>query len=158
MASILIIESHPILREALRRFLFPEHQTVAREGWSGAEDLQGHDLVIVDAEALEEGGGGADALLRALQRLRMPSVWLHGGDAPVLRPGRLAAAVAKPVEGAALEAALRSLLEPRPSRPGSRSGSRPPADPPSGDESPEAGAPDGEIFELTEVVEEPKDS
>ena len=157
MASILIIESHPILREALRRFLFPEHQTVAREGWSGSEDLQGHDLVIVDLDALEEDGG-ADALLRAFQRLGIPSVWLHQGDAPALRPGRLTAAVAKPVEGAALEAALRSLLEPRPSRPRSRSGARPPAVPPSGDDSPEAEAPDGGIFELTEVVEEPKDS
>ena len=155
MASILIIESHPILREALRRFLFPAHQTVAREGWSGSEDLQGHALVIVDHEALEEGG---DALLRALQRLGIPSVWLYQGDVPALRPGRLTATVAKPVEGAALEAALQSLLEPRPSRSRSPSGPRPPADPPSGDEVPEVTVPDGEIFELTEVVEEPKDS
>ncbi len=50
MASILIVESHPILREALRQFLFPEHQTVTRDRWAGPGDLQRHDLVIVDRE------------------------------------------------------------------------------------------------------------
>ena len=157
MASILIIESHPILRGALRQFLFPEHQTVAKEGWPGSENLQGYDLVIVDREALEPDGGAED-LLRALQRLGIPSVWLHEGDDPSFRRGRLTAAVAKPVEGAALEAALKSLLEPQPSRPRSRSATRPPEDPTSGEESAAAAGPDGEIFELTEVVEEPKDT
>ncbi len=139
MASILIIESHPILREALRQFLFPEHQTVVREGWSVPADLKGHDLVIVDRESVE-GGGAADELLRALQRLKIPSVWLHQGPPPSLKPARLTAAVAKPLEGPALEAAMRSLL-------GNTS--------PSGDDVSGADPADGEIIELTEVVEEP---
>ena len=139
MASILIIESHPILREALRQFLFPEHRTVVREGWSGPADLKGHDLVIVDRESVEDGGGAGE-LLRALQRLKIPSVWLHQGPPPSLKPARLTAAVAKPLEGPALEAAMRSLLEDTS---------------PSGDDVSGADPADGEIVELTEVVEEP---
>ena len=110
MASILIIESHPILREALRQFLFPEHQTVVQEGWSVPADLKDHDLVIVDRESVE-GSAAASELLRALQRFKIPSVWLHQGPPPSLKPARLTAAVAKPLEGPALEAAMRSLLE-----------------------------------------------
>ena len=153
MASILIIESHPILREALRQFLFPEHQTVVREGWSVPADLKGHDLVIVDRESVEDGGG---ELLRALQRLKIPSVWLHQGPPPSLKPARLTAAVAKPLEGPALEAAMRSLLENT-----SPSGTRrlatdeTPGDGAPEDHVPRAGPADGGIIELTEVVEEP---
>lgn len=139
MASILIIESHPILREALRQFLFPEHQTVVREGWSVPADLKDHDLVIVDRESVE-GSAAAGELLRALQRFKIPSVWLHQGPPPSLKPARLTAAVAKPLEGPALEAAMRSLLE---------------NTSPSGDDVSGADPADGEIVELTEVVEEP---
>ncbi len=150
MASILIIESHPILREALRQFLFPEHQTTVREGWSGPTDVKGHDLVIVDRESLEDGGGPVDELLRTLQRLKIPSVWLHRGTPPALKPARLAVTVAKPLEGPALEAAMRSLLEMKPASGTRRLASdEPPEDDLSGD-----GPADGEIIELTEVVEE----
>ena len=149
MASILIIASHPILREALRRFLFPEHRTAARDRWSVPADLEHHDLVIVDRDTLED----ADGLLRALQRLDMPSVWLHQGLPPSLRPARLTATVAKPLEGPALEAALQSVLRTT-STPETRPGTEPPSDEPSGAE-PEADPPPGsEIIELTEVMEE----
>ena len=149
MASILIIESHPIVREALRQFLFPEHQTVVREGWSDPADLKGHDLVIVDRESVEDGAAGE--LLRALQRLKIPSVWLHQGPPPSLKPARLTAAVAKPLEGPALEAAMRSLLEN--TSPSGTLGSA--AEEPPGDDVSGADPADGEIIELTEVVEEP---
>lgn len=148
MAGILIIERHPILREALRQFLFPEHQTVTRDRWTGSGDLQRHDLVIVDRETLEEGGGTVEAL-RALQRLKVPSVWLHRGPAPSLKPGRLTETVAKPVEGPALESAVRSLLEAAsaPRKQARRRPDEPPVDEPEGD--------GGGIIELTEVVEGP---
>jgi len=150
MASILIIERYPILREALRQFLFPEHRTVVREGWSDPTDLKGHDLVIVDRESVEDGGGAGE-LLRALQRLKIPSVWLHQGPPPSLKPARLTATVAKPLEGPSLEAAMRSLLENT-----SPSGThRPVTDEPPADDVPGAESGDGEIIELTEVVEEP---
>ena len=152
MASILIIASYPILREALRQFLFPEHRTVARDRWSAAADLQHHDLVIVDREALDD----TDEFLRVLQRLKIPSVWLHQGPAPSLRPARLTATVAMPLEGPSLEAAVRSLLS-MTSGPETGSEAPPPSDEPSVAE-PEASPPrDGEIIELTEVVEEPDD-
>ena len=155
MASILIIESHPILREALRQFLFPEHQTVVREGWSVPADLKGHDLVIVDRESVEDGGGGAGELLRALQRLKIPSVWLHQGPPPSLKPVRLTAAVAKPLEGPALEAAMRSLLgNTSPSGTRGQATPEPPGDDAPGDDVSGAEPADGEIIELTEVVEE----
>lgn len=140
MASILIIANHPILRETLRQFLFPEHRTVARGRWSEPADLQHHDVVIVDHDTLED----ADGLLRALQPLKIPSVWLHQGPAPSLKPARLTATVAKPLEGAALEAALQSLLgTPPEDRPPVRQAG---AEEPSGDEVPD------EIIELTEVI------
>ena len=148
MANILIIERHPILREALRQFLFPEHRTAVREGWFGPADLEGHDLVIVDRESVEDGGG---ELPRALQRLKIPSVWLHQGPPPALKPARLTATVAKPLEGPALGAAMRSLLEDT-SPAGTR---RPAADEPPGNDVPGAEPADGEIIELTEIVREP---
>lgn len=155
MASILIIESHPILREALRQFLFPEHRTVVREDWSVPTGLEGYDLVIVDRESVEEGGGAGE-LLRALQRLKIPSVWLHKGPPPSLKPARLTAAVAKPLEGPALDAAMRSLLE-NTSPSGTRrpATAEPPGDDAPADEVSGAEPADGEIIELTEVVEEP---
>ena len=146
MASILIIERHPILREALRQFLFPEHQTVTRDRWSEEGDLQRYDLVIVDRETLDEGGGATGEVLRALQHLRIPSVWLHRGRAPSLKPARLTGTVAKPLEGPALEVAVRSLLGTA-SAPESRRGAQPRAD------EPRDAA--GGIIELTEVVAEP---
>ncbi len=146
MASILIIESHPILREALRQFLFPEHQTLTRDRWAGPGDLQRHDLVIVDRETVEDGGRTVEAL-RALQRLKVPSVWLHQGPAPPFKPGRLTETLAKPVEGPALESAVRSLLEDAPA-PRKRARRRP-------DETPvDEPADGGGIIELTDVVEE----
>ncbi len=148
MASILIIASHPILLEALRQFLFPEHRTVARDRWSAPADLQHHDLVIVDRDTVED----ADGLLRALQPLEMPSVWLYQGPPPSLRPARLTAAVAKPLEGPALEAAVQSVLQTI-STPKTRLGAEPRSDEPSGAEPAAKPPPDGEIIELTEVVE-----
>ncbi len=152
MASILIIASHPILIEALRQFLFPEHRTVARDRWSAPADLQHHDLVIVDRDTLED----ADGLLRALQPLELPSVWLHQGPPPSLRPARLTATVAKPLEGPALEAAVQSVLRTTATpetRPETRPGADPRSDEPSGAEPAADPPPDGEIIELTEVVE-----
>ena len=139
MASILIIANHPILRETLRQYLFPEHRTVARGRWSEPVDLQHHDVVIVDHDTLED----ADGLLRALQPLKIPSVWLHQGPAPSLKPARLTATVAKPLEGSALEAALQSLLGTPQVRPPARQAG---AEEPSGEEVPD------EIIELTEVI------
>ena len=148
MASILIIASHSILREALRQFLFPEHRTVARDRWSVPADLQHHDLVIVERDALED----TDELLRALQRLKIPSVWLHQGPAPSLRPARLTATVAMPLEGPSLETAVRSLL---PMTSGSKTGPEAPGEP-LGDEPPEDERQGSdEIIELTDVVEGP---
>ena len=143
MASILIIEGHPILRESLRQFLFPEHQTATWERWAGPEGLERYDLVVVDRETLEQGGSTTTEVLRALQRKRLPSVWLHQGPAPSLRPGRLVATVAKPLAAPALEAAIGSLLE-------TGSGAKPEARTPAG-QPPDT---DAGIIELTEVVEE----
>ena len=140
MANILIIANHPILREALRQFLFPEHRTVALGRWSVPADLQHHELVIVDHDTLED----ADGLLRALQRLKLPSVWLHQGPAPSLKPARFTATVAKPLEGSALEAALQTVL-------GARPEVRPPADR-AGAGKPSADEVSEEIIELTEVI------
>lgn len=143
MASILIIEGHPILRESLRQFLFPEHQTATWERWAGSEGLERYDLVVVDRETLEQGGSTTTEVLRALQRKRIPSVWLHQGPAPSVRPGRLAATVAKPLAAPALEAAIGALLE---TGSGAKSGARPSSGQPQGG--------DAGIIDLTEVVEE----
>ena len=156
MGSILIIQRHPILREALRQFLFPEHRTVTWDRWSGQGSLQGVDLAIVDRETLVEGGGTTAEVLRALQRLKIPSVWLHQGPAPLLKPGKLIATVAKPLEGPVLEAAVRSLLGAA-SVPEARSGAEPPLLEPLADEPRTKGTRGaaGGIIELTEVVDEP---
>ncbi|MCY4485507.1 MAG: hypothetical protein OXF11_00090 [Deltaproteobacteria bacterium] len=148
MGEILIIERQPILREALRQFLFPEHHATVREGWLGAQDVAGHDLVIVDRDCLDAGEGAVDEVLGALARLGVPSVWLHTGPAPALRPKGRTAAVPKPLEVPALEAALRLLLP-------SASGDLPGVDAAEEGEPLEYPPPAGAIIELTEVVEDP---
>ncbi len=148
MGEILIIEKQPILREALRQFLFPEHHATVREGWLGVQDVAGHDLVIVDRDCLDAGAGAVDEVLGALARLRLPSIWLHTGPAPALRPKGRTAAVAKPLSAPALEAALRSLLP-------SASDDRSEAAAAEEGEPLEYPPPAGAIIELTEVVEDP---
>ena len=148
MGEILIIERQPILREALRLFLFPEHRATVRDRWPGPADVEGHALVIVDRDCLDTGAGAVDEVLGALARLRVPSIWLHTGPAPTLRPKGLTVAVAKPLEGPVLDAALRALLP-------SASEERPGADAPQEDEPLEYPPPAGAIIELTEVVEDP---
>ena len=162
MGSILVVERQPVLREALRQFLFPEHRTTVRDRWPGEEEVRGHDLVIVDRESLEDGGAEVPDVLRALRALEVPAVWLHLGAAPVLDPGGPAAAVSKPLDGALLEAALRSLLS-APSAAQGPSGGQPPGAGPDGDrpdparpsegrEAPEGAA--AGVIELTDVVDE----
>lgn len=163
MGSILVIERQPVLREALRQFLFPEHRATVRDRWPGEEDVRGHDLVIVDRESLEDGGAEVREVLRTLRALEVPAVWLHLGAAPVLDSEGPAATVPKPLEGALLEAALRSLL-PAPSAAEGPSGDEPPDAAPDGDRpNPEAparpsegsDAPEGPaVIELTDVVDE----
>ncbi len=148
MGEILIIESQPILREALRQFLFPEHHATVRDRWPGARDVAGHDLVIVDRDCLDADARAVDEVLGTLARLRVPSVWLHAGPAPTLRTRSRAVAVAKPLEVPVLDAALRSLLP-------SASENLPHAGAPEGDEPLDYPAPSGAIIELTEVVEDP---
>ena len=165
MGSILVIERRPILREALRQFLFPEHRAEVRDRWLGEEDVRGRDLVIVDRESLEEGGAEVPEVHRALRDLGVPGVWLHLGPAPDLGSGGRAATVSKPLERASLEAALRSLLPP-PSAARGPAGEGP-SDAGPGDPGPNPAAParpsedpgapepgETEIIELTNVVEE----
>ena len=166
MGSILVIERRPILREALRQFLFPEHRAAVRDRWPGEEDVRGRDLVIVDRESLEEGGAEVPEVHRALRSLGVPGVWLHLGPAPDLGSGGRAVTVSKPLERASLEAALRSLLPP-PSAARGPAGEEPsdagpddpgpdPAAPPRPSEEPGAPEPgETEIIELTNVVEDP---
>lgn len=162
MAGILVIERQPVLREALRQFLFPEHRTTVRDRWPGKEEVRGHDLVIVDRESIEDGGAEVPEVLRALRDLEVPAVWLHLGAAPVLDPEGPSATVSKPLEGALLEAALRSLL-PAPSAAEGPSGDEPSDPGPEGDRpdpvrpSEGRGAPEdggAEVIELTDVVDE----
>lgn len=164
MGNILVIERRPILREALRQFLFPEHRAAVRDRWLGEEDVRGRDLVIVDRESLEEGGAEVPEVHRALRDLGVPGVWLHLGPAPDLGSGGRAATVSKPLERASLEAALRSLLPPSaaPGPAGEEPSDAGPGDPGPNPAAParpseEPGAPEpGEtgIIELTNVVEE----
>ena len=171
MGSILVIERRPILREALRQFLFPEHRAAVRDRWQGEEDVRGRDLVIVDRESLEEGGAEVPEVHRALRDLGVPGVWLHLGPAPDLGSGGRAATVSKPLERASLEAALRSLLPP-PSAARGPAGEEPsdrgPEDAGPDDPGPDPAAParpseepgapepgETEIIELTNVVEDP---
>ena len=168
MGSILVIERRPILREALRQFLFPEHRATVRDRWLGEEDARGRDLVIVDRESLHDGGAEVPEVHRALRSLGVPGVWLHLGPAPDLGSDGRTATVSKPLERASLEAALRSLLPPpsaargpageEPSDAGPEDrGPNPAAPARSSDEhgAPEHGEPG--IIELTEVVEDAAD-
>jgi len=121
MAKVLIIEPHKLLQQAIALALFPEHEARVEAAPNAAAigELQGIDLIVIDAGALRDRDQLSPDVLRAVQQTPVPVLWLDD-DAEARPPkrGKLEL-VAKPIERDALQSALATLISgaaPPPSR------------------------------------------
>lgn len=82
MSRILIVQPYRMLQQAFVVALFPDHEVKVFAEIPATEALVAADLLIIDAAALR----GVDALstqeIRAVQRCRVPVVWIDADAAP----------------------------------------------------------------------------
>jgi DNA-binding NarL/FixJ family response regulator len=112
MAKVLIIEPHKLLQQAIALALFPEHEARVEAAPTAAAigELQGIDLIVLDAGALRDRDQLTPEVLRALQQTPVPVLWLDD-DAEARPPKRdKLELVAKPIERDALQTALARLI------------------------------------------------
>ena len=109
MGKVLLVEPHKVLQQALALSLFPEHDVRVQESIEATAlaslDI---DLLIIDAAALREKGQLTTELQRALAGSKAATLWIGDGqDAPKIRK---LAVVAVPIDAAALQGAVATLL------------------------------------------------
>jgi len=112
MAKVLIIEPHKLLQQAIALAFFPEHeaQVEAAPNAAAIGELQGIDLIVIDAGALRDRDQLSPEVLRAVQQTPVPVLWLDD-DAEARPPKRdNLELVATPIERDALQTALATLI------------------------------------------------
>jgi hypothetical protein len=111
VAKILLVEPSRILSQAIRLFLFPEHEVRVAERIERSEvsSLEEGDLLILDSAELRRRGWWSAELERAIQQSGVPVLWLEGDDA-VQSPARERQAVLrKPIQRKEFQEAIASL-------------------------------------------------
>ncbi len=112
MGTILLIEPHRVLQQAIALSLFPGHDVRVEDGAgaSTAAVLDGMDLVIVDAAALRASGRLSPELARAIQGSSLPTLWIDENESADPPKRDKLVVVMKPIENAAFQSALADLL------------------------------------------------
>jgi hypothetical protein len=116
MSKVLLIEPHKVLQQALALSLFPEHEVKVEESIDAAAvaQIDGVDLLIIDAAAMREKGKLTTELKRALGLSKAPLLWIDDGeDAPARE--RLVV-IAAPLDSTALQSAVADLLSSNPDK------------------------------------------
>ena len=133
MARIFLIEQQIIVREAIRHFLFPEHEVVISDEWPTSEDILTHEAAIIDTVTLARLGQNQKDVASLLAQAKIWTLWLHPKDEKPPDSEGTQAVVQKPLDPKLLASVLDDLL-------GAQLVAR-------------AGAKDKPIIELTEVVQ-----
>jgi len=111
MSKILLIEPYKILCQAISLSLFPEHEVRAEENIDAAvASLKEYDLLIIDGAALREGHRLTPEVTRAIQRCKIPVLWLEDDEGPKPPKPEKLSVVKKPIEREAFQSALGALL------------------------------------------------
>jgi hypothetical protein len=161
MSTILFINGHRMLQQAVAVSLFPEHEVRVADTIPDPTAIGEVDVVIIDAASLEEGDGNIAQAARELPKGNVPLIWIEGPDSSPAPQRDKLVVVKTPVQKNALHAAVAELLSwstgrPVSETPGGQSGGTSskavveakPADP--------AETPgDKKVIELLDVVEEP---
>lgn len=98
MASILLIEHQALVGDAIRHFLFPQHDVVPATELPTADELRSYDLVILDSETLPRWNQTKEQFASLLDRAEVPAVWMCPAteSVPEEEPNRIF--VAKPLD------------------------------------------------------------
>ena len=161
MAKVLIIEPHKLLQQAIALALFPEHEARVEAAPNAAAigELQGIDLIVIDAGALRDRDQLSPDVVRAVQQTPVPILWLDD-DAEARPPKRdKLELVAKPIERDALQSALATLISGA-APPPPRRKARAVAEPKAAESKPSRKKPAGDsepseipLIDLVEIVE-----
>jgi len=139
MASILLIEHQALVRDAIRHFLFPQHDVTPVTQSPTLDELRSYDLVILDVETLPRLNQTHEQFASLLAEAKVPAVWMCSPETPVPESGPTRVFVTKPLEAEVFRRAIAELVV---EQPGSEA---------RGDE-------DGEqIIDLTDVIAEEPD-
>ena len=159
MKSILVLEPYKMLQRAFAMVLPLEYKICAFETLPDAVVLKDFDLAIVDAAALTEKGLLSASDARAVGTWKVPTVWIESNGGPAAPRREKLRSVTRPVQKDALLNAMADLLAAaagaklkadgnlekpvakEAKRPKPRSATKP-------------AAPEPNIIELVEVVEE----
>jgi len=113
MARILLIEQQVIVREAIRRFLFPEHEVLASDRWPTSEELRAHDLAVIDTATLLRMDENREDVEAQLDQAQIPAVWLGSEDSGLPESDATRVFLRKPLEAKAFRSALHDLCAAR---------------------------------------------
>ena len=138
MASILLIENQAIVRDAIRHFLFPQHDVVPIGQTPSPEDLRDCNLVIIDTETLRALNQSRETVETILAGANVPALWMCPAGASLPESHARSIFVAKPLDAEVFRSAVEELVAARIEA-----------------ESTEESHTDAErVIELTEVIEE----
>jgi hypothetical protein len=112
MSKILVVEPRKILQQAIRLALCPDHEVQLDANLSDQEPsaIKNFDLAIIDAAALRDVNVLGTQLLRAVQKWKIPKIWIDEAER-VQAPGRDKLMVlTKPIQRETLQSAVATCL------------------------------------------------
>ncbi|MGH7824545.1 MAG: hypothetical protein ACREQ7_05140 [Candidatus Binatia bacterium] len=112
MSKILVVEPSKMLRQAIVRSLFPDHEVQIAETLSDSDAAapKEYDVLIVDAAALREKNGLNAQTARAVQNWRVPVIWLESEDESSVTSREKFVVLRRPIAREPLLAALAQCL------------------------------------------------
>jgi len=112
MAKILLVTPDATLRQAIRLFLFPDHDvfSLAHLGGADAGHLDAQDLWIIGAAATLPEREGFSELIRGLEKRRGPVIWLEEEGVPCPVKGGRIFPLKMPLHRESFHATLKGLL------------------------------------------------
>jgi hypothetical protein len=112
LGKILLVEPDRITKQAIRFFLFPDHEVEVLDDIeeANAKRLENLDVLIVDASSLRDIGKLTEEFPLLIQRSKVPTIWLEDDDGmqPVIEEKLFC--ITKPVKSDVFRKALDRLL------------------------------------------------
>ncbi|MBI2360798.1 MAG: hypothetical protein HYV04_18155 [Deltaproteobacteria bacterium] len=114
MGKILLVEPLRILQQAVGLTLYPDHEVHVQEniGAADAPAWTDYELVILDGTALRDLGRLTPELIRAVQAVNTPILWLGEDENHELPRRANLVVIKKPLEREAFHSAVADLLSP----------------------------------------------
>ena len=111
MAKILVLGPNRVLGEAMRLFLFPDHEVQVGRGPQETEiSVEEYELLIVQRAGLQKDAAGRSSLARSLEQSEKPVLWIEEGGPGVETKSRGQSVLSKPLERESFAAAVDQLL------------------------------------------------